>query len=326
MAVKNTASYLPKCLQSIRQQGYDHWELIAVDDHSTDKSRDVLESFARSDHRIKVVDNEGEKLIPALKTGIKYAQGELVNRMDSDDYMPHDKIETLVNEWQKYGMGYVIAGGTKHFSDEGELGAGFERYDRWLNHVAQNGLYREELYRECVIPSHCWLMHRADFDRIGGFEPEVYPEDYDLCFRMVLHGLTIVGIDKVLHYWRDRKDRISRTWDCYKDNRYYQLKTEYFCKIDRDPGRPLVLWGAGRNGKDLAKELIRLGLCFKWVCENSKKIGHNIYGVTLNDSSVISHCDEPQILVAVASPADQETVDQKLASRGMKRGYHYWFF
>ena len=221
MAVKDTAPYLHECLDSILAQTYQNWELIAVNDHSTDETPAILQSYAEKDLRVRYFDSDQPKLIPTLQVGYRHTKGTLINRMDSDDKMPDYKIEVLVKEWLKHGIGHVIAGGTEHFVDEGEVGDGFIKYEQWLNKVAKSSTHYQEIYRECVIPSHCWLIHKDDFDAVGAFDPLIYPEDYDLCFRMYRQGLTIIGIDVILHHWRDRSNRISRTWEEYKDNRYF---------------------------------------------------------------------------------------------------------
>ncbi len=183
MAAKDTAPFLPTCLDSIIAQTYPHWELIAVNDHSSDATPQILEDYASKDPRIKVVHSQRSKLIPALKEGYQKVTGTLLNRMDSDDKMPENKLQVMYDAWKAHGPGYLVAGGTQHFVDEGHVGDGFLRYDRWLNSLAREGTHYEQIYRECVIPSHCWLLHVDDFDRVGGFEPEIYPEDYDLFFR-----------------------------------------------------------------------------------------------------------------------------------------------
>ena len=139
MAAKDTEPYLPDCLDSILNQTFHDWELIAVNDHSTDRTPQILKSYAEKDRRIKVFNSISHLLIPALQEGYKHAKGALINRMDSDDKMPDYKLDLLVSEWNKYGYGHVIAGGTEHFVDDGEVGDGFRRYEKWLNEVAKNG-------------------------------------------------------------------------------------------------------------------------------------------------------------------------------------------
>ncbi len=326
MAVKDTAQYLPTCLDSIREQTYENWELIAVNDHSSDRTPEILGHYAQLDPRIRLYHSTRHKLIPTLKEGYAHVRGMLINRMDSDDKMPNYKLEVLVEEWLRYGKGTIVAGGTEHFVDDGEVGDGFLRYERWLNEVARAGRHYQEIYKECVIPSHCWIIHRDDFDTVGGFEPEVYPEDYDLCFRYYRAGLKVMGIDKVLHHWRDRSNRISRTWEEYEDNRYFELKLKYFYELDRDKSRPLALSGAGRNGKDMARLLQSHNDSFHWICDNERKIGKDIYGVTMQHFDVILALNEPQIMIVVSSPEARDEIQTTLDQWNKKPVKDYWFF
>lgn len=326
MAVHNEELYLEKCLDSILAQSYQNWELIAVNDHSTDRSVQILQDYAVKDPRIQVFHSKRRKLIPTLKEGYRHCRGTLINRMDADDYMPDYKLQVLVSAWQKYGKGTIIAGGTSHFVEDGEVGEGFRRYDQWLNDVARRGAHYEEIYQECVIPSHCWIIHKDDFDGVGAFEPEVYPEDYDLCFRFYKHGLNVIGIDRILHYWRDHEVRISRTWDCYQDNRYFDLKLRYFYEIDRDRNRPLIIWGAGRNGKDLAQLILARNDNFRWLCDNEKKIGKEIYGIQLEHFNIVPDIASPQILLVVNAPEERIQIRKQLERWNKKPVRDFWFF
>ena len=326
MAVKDTEPYLPACLDSIIAQTYTDWELIAVNDHSSDRSPDILREYAAQDARIRVFDSDRPSLIPTLQVAYRHARGTLINRMDSDDRMPKEKLRWLVEAWEPHGKGTIIAGGTEHFVDEGEVGEGFRRYECWLNDLARRQAHYQEIYQECVIPSHSWIIHRDDFEAAGAFDPEVYPEDYDLCFRFYRQGLRVVGIDRVLHYWRDRSDRISRTWECYQDNRYFDLKLRYFYALDRDFSRPLVLWGAGRNGKDLAKQLLVQGDTFHWVCDNENKIGKDVYGVRLAHFDAIPTLNRPQIIIVVTSPDGKAEIRKQLRAWGKQLVEDFWFF
>ncbi|MFC2096881.1 glycosyltransferase family 2 protein [Bacteroidota bacterium] len=326
MAVKNSEPFLVDCLDSIIDQTYKNWELIAVNDHSTDRTEEILNEYSNIDNRIRVFQSEGNKLIPALQTGHKKCRGTLINRMDSDDKMPDYKLQVLVDEWEKHGKGNIIAGGTQHFVDEGKVGEGFLRYDKWLNDVARRNAHYQEIYHECVIPSHCWIIHKDDFKSVGAFNSDIYPEDYDLCFRFYKNGLKIIGIDKVLHYWRDHSIRISRTWDCYKDNRYFDLKLNIFFEIDRDTDRPLVLWGGGQNGKDMARLLKNKNNHFHWVCDNHKKIGKDIYGVIMENFNIIPEIDNPQIMIVVSSPDGKINIRKQLISWDKKPVKDFWFF
>lgn len=323
LPVKDTAKYLPDCLDSILAQSYHNWELIAIDDFSSDNSFQTLKEYAKKDERIKVYQADKPKLIPVLKQAYRLSKGDLITRMDSDDIMPEDKLELMVKAAEK---GHVVTGKVEYFTDEGELGEGFKKYADWLNTLVDNNNHWQEIFQECVIPSQCWMLYREDFDRIGAFHSEQYPEDYDLCFRMFKHGLKVKPIDAVLNLWRDRSDRISRTLEEYKDNRFLELKMKYFLEHEKIKKGSLTLWGAGKNGKDVAKLLIENKQKFTWLCENENKVGKDIYGIVLENTEQIKQLENAHIIVAVAAPDEKVSIKTQLESLGKKLGEDYWFW
>jgi glycosyltransferase involved in cell wall biosynthesis len=325
MAVRNTALYLPACLDSVRAQSFRDWELVAVNDSSSDASRTILAAYAAKDKRIRLFDSPGRRLNPALQEGYRQARGSLLNRMDSDDIMPPEKLAIMHRTWCEHGRGSVVVGATRHFVDEGEVGQGFRRYDEWLQSVARQQSHYREIYRECTIPSHCWLMHSDDFSVIGGFQ-DIYPEDYDLAMRIYARQLKIISLDKILHYWRDRQERISRTWEEYRDNRFFGLKVRYFLRLDRDEKRPLLLWGAGRNGKDMAKLLLANGQTWHWFTDNQRKIGEEIYGIRMEDEEKIPDYPNGQIMIVISARGQRQRIIDKLARWRKMPQQDYWFF
>ena len=130
----------------------------------------------------------------------------------------------------------------------------------------------------------------------------------------------------ILHFWRDRSNRISRTWEEYKDNRYFELKLQYFYKLDRNKKRPLVLWGAGRNGKDLAQGLQNYEADFYWVCDNERKIGKDIYGLRMYHYEIVKQLNQPQIIIAVSAPDGKKEIQNLLDDWNKNPVKDYWFF
>jgi glycosyltransferase involved in cell wall biosynthesis len=325
MPVRNAALYLDACIQSVRQQTETNWELIAVDDHSDDQSFEALRQYAEKDDRIQALRNDGRGIIPALRKAFAHSKGRLITRMDADDRMAPHKLHSLRQLLMEWGPGHVATGMVTYFS-EGELGDGFKKYARWLNDLNRTNRHYEEIYRECVIPSPCWMVWRDDLVRCGAFDPEVYPEDYDLCFRFYREGLKIVSSPDVLHFWRDHPQRASRNLEQYADQTYFDLKIEWFLKLDYDPTRPLVLWGAGRKGKRLARQLSERAVGFRWVCDTPSKWGAVIAGRLMEDCRIVSRFDAPQIIVAVSSPAGQKEIRQSLHFWSLEVRRHYFFF
>jgi len=315
MPVRDAMPFLVECLTSIMAQTYVNWELCVVNDHSTDDSWQLLKAWTEKDTRIKVYQNSGKGIIDALNKGYSESTGDYITRMDADDVMPVEKLEILHSILLEVGSGYVSTGKIKYIRDT-ELGDGFKKYEAWINELCDSQNHFTEIYKECVIPSPCWMMYRVDFDRIGGFDSPVYPEDYELCFRIYKHGMKVKSSDKVLHIWRDYDSRTSRTDPNYEDNRFLSLKTSFFLECDHDPQNKLILWGAGKKGKEIAQLLIASDTDFIWVTNNEKKIGRHIYNILVHSSEQMRSIrnSEMQIILAVANPAEQEEIKDSIHS------------
>ena len=104
------------------------------------------------------------------------------------------------------------------------------------------------------------------------------------------------------------------------------MKVRFFYDIDRDTSRPLVLWGAGRNGKDMAKLLQANNDTFHWVCDNERKIGKDIYGVILEHFNDIKNIENAQIMIVVSSPDGKKEIKKLLNSWSKQPVKDYWFF
>ena len=133
----------------------------------------------------------------------------------------------LLNSLQNLGRGHVAIGKVRYFSETG-IANGYKRYEKWLNSLTIKGTNFDEIYKECVIPSPCWMVYREDLDRCKAFSSNVYPEDYDLAFRFYMQGLKPIKCNEILHYWRDYPSRTSRTDNHYSDNTFLDIKSNYF--------------------------------------------------------------------------------------------------
>lgn len=322
---KDTEAFLNECLDSICGQTYKNWEVLAVNDHSTDCSKRLVASLSEKDMRIKVVNNNGNGIIEALRTAYGKSNGQLITRMDSDDIMAPNRLQVMVDSLVTHGRGHLAVGKVKYFSHRG-ISNGYARYEKWLNALTGTGNNYSEIYKECAIPSPCWMVYRKDLENCRAFEPDRYPEDYDLAFRFYEKGLQCIPCDEILHYWRDYDTRTSRTSAHYAQNYFLNIKLYYFLKLDRNPDRPLILWGAGNKGKDIAKKLQKQNIDFNWLCDNPKKIGKEIYGKTMLHFSKLNSLDNPQSIITVANQEAQVTIKDYFEKLGQESMSDYFFF
>lgn len=322
---KNTSNYLKECLDSIIDQTYTHWELLIVDDNSTDDSYHIVKDYANKHHRIKLFKNNGSGIISALETAFNNCSGEFITRMDSDDIMPPNKLEIMANALLDKGKGHVALGLVKYFSDEG-ISNGYSKYEKWLNKLTSKGENYSEIYKECVIPSPCWMTYKDDLIACEAFEPNRYPEDYDLTFRFYKYGLKCIPSSDLLHYWRDYPVRTSRTHEHYAQNYFLDIKLYYFLELDYKPERPLVIWGAGSKGKTIAKTLTNKDIPFYWICDNPKKIGKHIYNKPLKAFEFLERLKKPQSIITVANAQAQKDIRAYLHKHKMTPMNDYFFF
>ncbi|RKN81403.1 glycosyltransferase [Ulvibacterium marinum] len=322
---KDTARFLPECLDSILNQEYTQWEVLAINDHSTDDSWEVVNTFVEKDSRISVFKNEGKGIIDALRTAYAESQGIFITRMDSDDVMSPNKLQVLVQSLLKKGKGHLAVGQVRYFSNRG-ISNGYERYEQWLNGLTLSGSNYSEIYKECVVPSPCWMAYREDLDACGAFDPNRYPEDYDLTFRFYEKELSCIPCNQILHYWRDYDTRTSRTSEHYAQNYFLEIKLHYFLKLEYDTKRPLTIWGAGNKGKEIAKGLLKRNIAFFWLCDNPKKIGKSIYGMEMLHYTALQGLKNPQSIVTVANEKAQKMIRDYFLELRQKSGKDYFFF
>ena len=322
---KNTEAFLNQCLDSILEQKYENWEVLAVNDESSDGSRNLVNSYAKNDSRIQLFDNEGSGIIEALRTAYKQSQGQFITRMDSDDIMTEEKLKIMVESLLANGKGHLAVGQVRYFSHRG-ISNGYQRYEQWLNQLTETGNNYSEIYKECVIPSPCWMVFREDLDCCGAFVPDLYPEDYDLAFRFYENGLKCIPCSKLLHLWRDYDTRTSRTSEHYAQNYFLDIKLRYFLKLNYNPNRPLTVWGAGAKGKEIVRALQEQNIDFYWVCDNPKKIGKHIYDKEMYHFSKLKELPNAQSIISVANADAQIHIRKFFLGINQKPMEDYFFF
>lgn len=111
--VYNIEKYLSECLESILNQTFKDFEVICVNDGSTDSSLEILKSFAQKDSRFKIFSQKNQGAAIARNTGIKQAKGEYLQFLDSDDYFEPNMLEELYCYAEKYDSDLVVCSSRK---------------------------------------------------------------------------------------------------------------------------------------------------------------------------------------------------------------------
>ncbi len=105
----NNEKYLIRCLISLIKQTLKEIEIIVINDGSTDRTKELLDEFSKTDCRIKVIHQENKKQGAARNEGLKIAEGEYIGYVDSDDWVDLDYFEKLYNTAKKYNSDIALA-------------------------------------------------------------------------------------------------------------------------------------------------------------------------------------------------------------------------
>ncbi|MFT4834851.1 MAG: glycosyltransferase involved in cell wall biosynthesis [Marinoscillum sp.] len=310
MPVKNASLYLEACLDSIQNQTCNDWELIAIDDHSDDSSKEIIERRIERDSRIRCFKNDEVGIISALQMAISKTNGTYITRMDADDMMPKNRLELMLERIKEVPPKSVVTGLVKYVASE-PISEGYLKYEHWLNNVNLTGTQWQNVYRECVIASPNWMIRKTELVEIGAFDDLSYPEDYDLVLRWYQNGFHINVIPEVTLNWREHPKRTSRTSANYDQNSFFKLKIESFIKHDLNEGE-LVIWGKNVKGKLAAEIFNRHHIPFHW---------HD-----LKDYKSIQEIHNAKLLVAVYPPKQElAKIEKYLSETNLEQGRDWWF-
>ena len=121
LPVYNTGKYLPQCLDSILNQTYQDFELICVNDGSTDNSAQIIEKYILNDDRIRLITQQNMYCGVARNNGLSIATGKYVIFLDSDDYFENRLLELSLAKAEETAADIVVFGGYEVNSYTGEI-------------------------------------------------------------------------------------------------------------------------------------------------------------------------------------------------------------
>lgn len=324
MPVKNLERYLEECLSSILSQTYRHWELIVVDDHSSDNSRDIINAFAAKDDRIQRFQNQGSGIVPALELALTKVNGAYITRFDGDDLMPTERLSQMASALDGTAPKTVVTGKVRYFSEK-PVSPGYTSYEYWLNQRVDKNDHWQWIYRECVIASPNWMTRTRDLKAMGGFKEMNYPEDYHLVLKWYESGFHVKPIQEVTLQWREHPERTSRNSKHYNQEHFFRLKVRYFVQHQLR-GAQLVLWGCEVKGKLTARILSETGTDFQWMDLAESGSRKAISGQEIRNYRDIERLKNYKLLLSVY-PAEKQRhgIDNYLHNLGLQLGRDYWY-
>lgn len=256
MPVYNGDKFLAESIQSILDQQYDSFELLVINDGSTDGTAEILDSFAKKDDRIKVVYQENAGIVCALNSGIAIAKGEYIARMDADDIAHPMRLAEQV-KFLDENSDYIVCGALyeQFGAREGVVKLPIDDQE------CKQTLYFENCFGHPVVMFRKNVLESAQIEYESNY---LYAEDYRLWTVLSKYG-KFKNLPKVLLMYRVHEGQTSEKKRDLQKERHLNVAQEYLKSqgvVIRDDDIHKFLWPKIYGLRDLISYMLngRLGI------------------------------------------------------------------
>lgn len=204
ISVYNDEDFLAESLESILDQTYSDFEVIVVNDGSTDSSAEILRHYENKDPRVRAIEQPNQGLTKALINGCAQASGPFIARQDADDWSHPQRLQHQVDALRSNPELSFVSCWAEGITKEGRI---LELVKRPADSTAATNQLRFERQGP---PAHGTVMFRKRvYEKVGGYRPEFYfSQDSDLWLRMAELG-PVLYLTDVLYRYRRNADSLS---------------------------------------------------------------------------------------------------------------------
>ncbi len=321
LPVRNGGEYLSQAVTSILSQTFKEFELILVNDHSTDKA---VSALCKSDPRLMCIESQGQGVVNAFNTGFALCRGELIARMDADDISLPERLQCQLDYLDRHPSVDIAGSCVEIFSQHGIRG-GLERYQNWLNSVREPEQVHQQIFIESPLPNPSVMFRRAALQQLKGYRKNEWPEDYDLFLRADAANMRMGKPEPVLLRWREHEKRLTHTDSVYAREQFMRAKA-HFLVHHRLKCRSVILWGAGPTGRLMHDLMIKEGGKIEGFIEvHPRRIGGQKRGLPVWSVEKIEDLGAVMLLIAVGAAGAREKIAGFLQSRRKVEGQDYLF-
>ena len=320
LPVRNEEKLLPAALESIFNQTLKSWELIVVDDGSTDGTAEILEAAARRDSRMRVLHSRKPGLAEALNAGLRACLAPLVARMDGDDISHPRRLEIQAAFLSDNPSVGLVASSFRHFPRH-HLKDGMLAYEKWQNGLLTHDSIMRDLYVESPFVHPSVMFRKEAVLAVGGYRDMGWAEDYDLWLRLASAGSRFARLPHTLFFWRERPERATRTMCEYSAEAFRACKAHHLKKSFLDGRDEVILAGAGLEGRAWSRTLRNEGIGVAcWVDVDPRKVGRDLHGAPVYSHREISAGSGTKVLGTVGTRGAREQLRKWAAGAGFTEG------
>lgn len=226
MAMHNAATTVEEAIGAIQRQTLTDWELLIVDDGSTDEGRRKVRALADQDKRLRLLERPHSGYASTMNTGWEAAVGEFVTCMDADDKCPPHRLEVQVRYLLENRDCDVCGTWMREFG----IADGLHRRPADHDSIVAGALFETPLLHASAMVRRepavrCGLRYRDDYPAA---------EDYDWWVRCMDH-LRLACIQEVLYDYRRHADSVGRTQETQVRESSWRLQKELLLRLHLDP-------------------------------------------------------------------------------------------
>lgn len=319
LPVRNSEATLPRALESLWRQTRPDFEVLAVDDGSTDRSGDILAAHARRESRLRVLTGGGG-LVASLEAARLAARTPHLARMDADDVCHPDRFRRQIDYLEAHPEVAAVGSRVALFPRR-SLRVGWRRYEAWINSLITPEDHRREIFVESPL-AHPSVMMRADaVQAVGGYRETGWAEDYDLWLRLDAAGWSLAKVPATLLAWRQSRERHSLTSPKYSLEAFQSARAHYLARHPMLTGKAVAIWGAGRTGRRLTRQLRRHGVTVTDFYDvDPRKIGREIEGARVRPWTDLERPGRVPVVVAVGAAGARDLIRPEVLRRGYREG------
>ncbi len=322
MPVRNEECYLQAALDSLYRQTLTNWELVVVDDGSTDRTPDILAAAAARDARVQVVRRSGGGLVAALNAGLSVCRAAMVARFDGDDICHPRRLALQAAYLEHHPDVGLVACNFRHFPRTG-LKQGMIAYETWQNDLTDHGLISRDLFVESPFVHPGVMMRRSLLEQTGGYRDAGWPEDYDLWLRLAAAGVRFARLTQTLLFWRDHPERATRTMAEYAGEAFRACKLEYLRQGYLSNCSEVVMAGAGQEARAWQRLLATVGITVTtWLDVDPRKRGRILHGAPICAPAELELAGR-KMLVAIGVPGARQQFRQLALQQNWHEGMDF---
>jgi glycosyltransferase involved in cell wall biosynthesis len=324
LPARNAAATVARAVDSLLTGTLGDFEVLAVDDGSTDATHDVLQALARQDARVRVLEGHGRGLVSALNQALAASWAPLVARMDADDEALPRRLEASVAALDADVRLAGVGTGVELFREDRPVSPSLQAYATWLNGLTTpEALFLNRFVESPLChPSVC--LRRQAVVECGGWQMGDFPEDYALWLTLLEKGHALRNLPQVLLRWRDSEGRLTRTDARYALRRFTWLKARHLARTPLLQGHPCTVLGTGPEGLALTRFLRAEGVqVVRLVDVHPRKVGTRIDGLPVIHPKDLGSPAEDHRVVAVGASGVREELRALLRDSGHVEGVHF---